>query len=82
MLASFLLHQKKRIELRTSAFKICTRKRNEPQTDCNGADADINQIKLEQRRVGEMSYIKGTSKRQSDSTGLLITGKLVKTEIQ
>ena len=52
------------------------------QTDCNGADADINKIKLEQRRVGEMSYINGTSKRLSVSTGLLITGKLVKTEIQ
>ena len=28
---------------------------------CNGADADLNQIKLEQRRAGEMSYINGTS---------------------
>ena len=45
-------------------------------------DADINQIKLEQRRVGGMSYINGTSKRLSVSTGLLNTLKLVKTEIQ
>ena len=50
--------------------------------DCKGADADINQIKLEQRRVGGMSYINGTSKRLSVSTGLLNTLKLVKTEIQ
>ena len=72
MLVSFHLHQEKRIEQYAS----------EKQTDCNGADADINQIKLEQRRVGEMSYINRTSKRLSVSTGLLITGKLVKTEIQ
>ena len=63
-------------------FAKSEKKRNEPQTDCNGADANINQIKLEQRRVGEMSYFDRTSKRLSVSTGLLITGKLVKTEIQ
>ena len=63
-------------------FVKSEKKRNEPQTDCNGADAAINQIKLEKRRVGEMSYIDRTSKRLSVSTGLLINGKLVKTEIQ
>ena len=76
MFVSFDLHQEKRIE------QYASEKRNESQTDCNRADADINQIKLEQRRVEEMSYINGTSNRLSVSTGLLITGKLVKTEIQ
>ena len=56
-------------------LKYASEKRNEPQTDCNGVDADINQIKLELN-------INGTPKRLSVSTGLLITGKLVKTEIQ
>ena len=69
MLVSFDLHQEKRIE------QYASEKRNEPQTDCNGVDADINQIKLELN-------INGTPKRLSVSTGLLITGKLVKTEIQ
>ena len=69
MLVSFDLHQEKRIE------QYASEKRNESQTDCNGVDADINQIKLELN-------INGTSKRLSVSTGLLITRKLVKTEIQ
>ena len=32
----------------------------------NGADADINRIWLEHRRVGEMFHVNGTSKRPSN----------------